>query len=76
MAMGRQGARQDQMMVLWDELPRSPGHVFYDRLQRVLRDAGFDAFAEKAVPAVLCDANGRAVAAAGPLLPDAPGWLL
>jgi len=47
MAMGRQGARQDQMMVLWDELPRSPGHVFYDRLQTVLREAGFDAFAEK-----------------------------
>ena len=34
-------------MVLWDELPRSPGHVFYDRLQTVLREAGFDAFAEK-----------------------------
>ena len=47
MAMGRQGARQDPMMVLWDELPRSPGHVFYDRLQSVLREAGFDAFAEK-----------------------------
>jgi transposase len=47
MAMGRQGARQDQMMVLWDELPRSPGHVFYDRLQAVLRGAGFDAFAEE-----------------------------
>lgn len=47
MAMGREGARQDQMMVLWDELPRSPGHVFYDRLQMVLRDAGFDRFAEK-----------------------------
>ena len=47
MAMGRQGARQDQMLVLWDELPRSPGHVFYDRLQTVLREAGFDAFAER-----------------------------
>ncbi len=47
MAMGRQGARQDQMLVLWDELPRSPGHVFYDRLQSVLRESGFDAFAER-----------------------------
>lgn len=47
MAMGRQGARQDQMMVLWDELPRSPGHIFYDRLQAVLRESGFDSFAEK-----------------------------
>ena len=29
-------------------MPRSPGHVFYDRLQGVLLDAGFDAFAETA----------------------------
>ena len=47
MAMGRQGGRQGQMMVLWDELPRSPGHVFYDRLQAVLSEAGFDGFAER-----------------------------
>jgi transposase len=46
MAMGRQGGRQGQMMVLWDELPKSPGHVFYDRLQAVLIEAGFDAFVE------------------------------
>lgn len=46
MAMGRQRASQGQMMVLWDELPRSPGHVFYDRLSAVLADTGFDAFVE------------------------------
>ncbi len=46
MAMGRQGARQGQMMVMWDELPKSPGHVFYDRLQAELTAAGFDAFVE------------------------------
>jgi transposase len=34
-------------MVTWAEMPRSPGHVFYDRLQRVLIDADFDGFAEK-----------------------------
>jgi transposase len=33
-------------MVGWAELPRSPGHVFYDRLQAVLLEAGFDSFAE------------------------------
>ena len=27
-------------------MPRSPGHVFYDRLQSVLIEGGFDAFAE------------------------------
>jgi len=47
MAMGRQGDRQGQMMVLWDGLPRSPGHVFYDGLQAVLIEAGFDAFVEQ-----------------------------
>jgi transposase len=48
MAMGRQGPRQGEMLVTWDELPKSPGHVFYDRLQTVLADAGFDAFVEAA----------------------------
>jgi transposase len=33
-------------MIGWAELPRSPGHVFYDRLQAVLLEAGFDGFAE------------------------------
>jgi transposase len=47
MAMGRERGRQGQIMVLWDELPRSPGHVFYDRLQAVLGESGFDAFAER-----------------------------
>jgi hypothetical protein len=46
MAMGRQGPRQGEMLVTWDELPKSPGHVFYDRLQTVLADAGFDAVVE------------------------------
>jgi transposase len=46
MALGRQGDRQGDLVVTWREMPRSPGHVFYDRLQGVLIDAGFDAFAE------------------------------
>lgn len=46
MALGRQGDRQGDLVVTWKEMPRSPGHVFYDRLQAVLIDAGFDAFAE------------------------------
>lgn len=33
-------------MIGWAELPRSPGHAFYDRLQAVLVHAGFDGFAE------------------------------
>jgi len=48
MAMGRQTERQGDLMVTWSDLPRSPGHVFYDRLQQVLVDAGFDRFVETA----------------------------
>ena len=33
-------------MVSWSEMPRSPGHVFYDGPQSVLVEADFDAFVE------------------------------
>ena len=33
-------------MATWAEMPRSPGHAFYDRLQDLLREAGFDAFVQ------------------------------
>jgi transposase len=46
MALGRQKERQADLMIGWGELPRSPGHAFYDRLQTVLLEAGFDGFAE------------------------------
>jgi len=46
MAMGQQKDRQVDLMVGWSEMPRSPGHVFYDRLQSVLIEADFDTFAE------------------------------
>ncbi len=46
MAMGPQKDRQGDLLVGWSEMPRSPGHVFYDRLQSVLIEGGFDAFAE------------------------------
>src|SRR6187399_2000173 len=48
MAMGREGDRQGDLIVTWAEMPRSPGHVFYDRLQEVLIAGGFDPFVEKA----------------------------
>ena len=35
-------------MVGWAEMPRSPGHVYYDRLQSVLIEGGFDGFAAAA----------------------------
>jgi Transposase domain (DUF772) len=52
------------MLASWDELPKSPGHVLYDRLQAVLVEAGFDAFVE-----ALCRPYHAAVMAAPSLLP-------
>ena len=49
MTMGQQKDRQGDLMVGWAEMPRSPGHVFYDRLQSLLiLRAMFDGFAEAA----------------------------
>jgi transposase len=48
MAMGREGDRQGDLIVTWSEMPRSPGHAFYDRLQEVLIAGGFDGFVETA----------------------------
>jgi transposase len=47
MAMGRDSEAQPDLIVTWAEIPRSPGHVFYDKLQKLLVDAGFDGFVEE-----------------------------
>ncbi len=58
MAMGRQTERQGDLMVTWSDLPRSPGHVFYDRLQEVLVDAEFDRFVETTCKRYYSEAMG------------------
>ena len=47
MAMGRSEGVQGDLMATWAEMPRAPGHAFYDRLQELLRESGFDAFVEQ-----------------------------
>jgi len=47
MAMRREGELQGDLLMTWAEMPRSPGHVFYDRLQELLSVAGFDVFVEE-----------------------------
>src|SRR5512144_610751 len=74
MTLGRQGDRQGDLVVTWKEMPRSPGHVFYDRLQGVLIAAGFDVRGDD-LQAVLCGEDGCAVDSARPVLPDAHGRL-
>src|SRR3954454_12910782 len=59
MALGRQGERQADLMIGWAELPRSPGHAFYDRLQAILVEAGFDRFAEAQCRPFYAEKRGR-----------------
>ncbi len=76
MSMGQQKDRQGDLMVGWSEMPRSPGHVFYDRLQSVLVEADFDFFCRGDLQALLRGEDGGAFGTAGALLPYAPGGLL
>src|SRR5437867_13016572 len=49
MAMGKRRKRpQDTMWVATSDLPKSPGHPFYQRLNRVLAANSFDSFVEAA----------------------------
>jgi transposase len=59
MALGRQGERQADLMIGWAELPRSPGHAFYDRLQAVLVGAAFDGLAEEECAPYYASRRGR-----------------
>src|SRR5437879_8725641 len=47
MAMGKKRARQQPLWIATGELPRTRGHVFYDRVNEILKDEKFDEFAEK-----------------------------
>src|SRR2546426_8958676 len=47
MAMGKRTNEQAPMWVSTTDLPVSPGHPFYARLNAILDEAGFDRFAEE-----------------------------
>ena len=47
MVMRREREVQGDLVVTWAEMPRSPGHAFYDKLQKLLNEAGFVGFVEE-----------------------------
>jgi transposase len=47
MALGKRRNEQQEMWVATASLPKSPGHVFYRKLNEVFAEAGFDRIAEK-----------------------------
>ena len=46
MGMGKRKARQQALFVGAEDLARSPGHPFYQRLNRLLAESGFDGWIE------------------------------
>src|SRR5690348_8460746 len=59
MALGRQRERQSDILVSWAELPGSPGHAFYDKLQSVLIASDFDRFVEMQCASEYAPRHGR-----------------
>jgi transposase len=60
MAMGKRETEQQQdLFVTHDKLPRSPGHVFYDKLNALLREGGFDAHVEALCEPYYSKGKGR-----------------
>lgn len=60
MALGRRSKEQQpSFWIAVDELPRSEGHVFYCKLNKLLREAGFDEFVEKLCEPYYHDTLGR-----------------
>lgn len=47
MSMGRRKAKQASMWVPHSEIPRAPGHRFYEKLNELLREAEFDRAVEE-----------------------------
>ena len=64
MALGKRRRERQEMWVATADLPRSPGHVFYRKLNELLAEAGFDDRMES-----LCEPY---YAAAGPGRPSIP----
>jgi len=59
MGLGRKKQRQDTLWIATQELPRTGGHVFYERLNRVLEENGFDRFVEDTCEKFYAPVMGR-----------------
>ncbi len=42
MAVGKREAKQESLWIATADFAKSPGHPFYEKLNGVLREAGFD----------------------------------
>jgi transposase len=60
MAMGKRSTGQQQeLFIPTERLPKSPGHVFYRKLNTLLAEAGFDDWVEKVCGPYYANGKGR-----------------
>ena len=59
MGLGRKKRRQDSLWIAMQELPRTRGPVFYERVNRILEENGFDRFVEDACQKFYAPVMGR-----------------
>ncbi len=60
MAMGKRDTEQQQdLFITHDKLPRSPGHVFYRKLNQLLAEGGFDGWVEGLCEPCYAQGKGR-----------------
>lgn len=65
MAMGTRKSEQAPLWIATTDLPLSPGHPFYARLNAILDGAGFDAFVEERCQPFYAPVMGRPSLASG-----------
>jgi transposase len=59
MAVGKRESDEQMEWVMTSDLPKSPGHPFYRKLNEVLRESGFDAFCEQLCAPYYAEKMGR-----------------
>ena len=60
MALGkRKSEQQEELFITADRMPRSPGHVFYQKVNRLLADGGFDRWVEELCEPFYAEQRGR-----------------
>ena len=61
MAMGKRESEQQEMWVATHDLPKSPGHPFFQKLNRVLAEADFDRKVEELCEPYYAEAGRRSI---------------
>jgi transposase len=60
MALGRRKVeQQDELFIMAEHLPKAPGHIFYRKLNAILREAGFDPWVEDLCRPYYAESQGR-----------------